>query len=272
MVSWHLRFVTCRSMAANMSPIRDEIAVWWMPTADVQLAHLDNWLECLDDEERARAARFHVEIDRRDFIAAHALLRVMLSSYANCSPHEWRFTRNEAGKPKIDPGTKIDPRTRIDGRGELSFNLSHTHGLVAASVAVHGMVGIDVERIDPAKADLTVADEYFALAEVSMLRKLRSEEQIACFFRLWTLKEAYIKAVGAGFDMPLDGFTFVFGSQRDAVAFDPGTTGHAGDWQFATLPTTGEHVLSLAAGHQPGGPKQITPRAIVPQDLKLLDF
>jgi 4'-phosphopantetheinyl transferase len=248
-------------MVAVMTLTRDKIAVWWMPTANVRAAHLHKWLENLDEGEQERAARFHIEIDRRDFIAAHALLRFMLSSFVNCSPHELRFTHDAAGKPKIDPR---------GGRGELSFNLSHTNGLVAAAVAAHGMVGIDVERIDSAKADLTVADRYFAPAEVSMLRALRREEQIAYFFRLWTLKEAYIKAVGAGLDMKLDGLAFVFGAQQDSIEFDPGATGHARDWQFATLPTTGQHVLSVAVGHQTGGIAPIAPRAITPQNLQVL--
>jgi 4'-phosphopantetheinyl transferase len=105
------------AMAADKTLTRDEIDVWWMATDTVGCEHLHRWLEMLDEEERERSARFHFEIDRREFIAAHALLRSILSSYVNSPAHQWRFTRDANGKPKIHSPI---------GSDELLFNLSHT--------------------------------------------------------------------------------------------------------------------------------------------------
>jgi 4'-phosphopantetheinyl transferase len=235
---------------------RDEIAVWWMATDTVGCEHLHRWLEMLDEEERERSVRFHFEIDRRDFIAAHTLLRSILSSYMNSPADQWRFTRDPHGKPRIQSPV---------GSEEIPFNLSHTHGLVAAAVATHGAIGVDAERVDPMKADFEIAEEYFAPSEVRILRGLPAAERTTCFFRLWTLKEAYIKALGTGLGTPLNSFAFAL--QPIRVEFDAGIPGRAADWQFAILPTTDQHVLSLAVGRTAGDAVRISSRAVVPQDL-----
>lgn len=244
-------------MAADTFLARDAVAVWWMATDTIGSADLHRWLELLDEQERERSARFHFDIDRREFIAAHALLRSMLASFVNFPAPAWRFTSDADGKPRVKPHS---------GPRELPFNMSHTRGLVAAAIAVDGAIGIDVERIDPAKADFAMAEEYFAPAEVRTLREATPAERPMCFFRLWTLKEAYVKAIGTGLGTPLKSFAFAFEPIR--IAFDAGISGQAAeDWQFAILPTTDQHVLSVAVGHHCGDPMRVIARAVVPRDI-----
>ena len=242
-------------MTADTTLADDEIAVWWMATDAVGPADLHKWLAILDEEERERADRFHFSIDRREFIAAHALLRFMLSSCLNWPAHLWRFTSDVDGKPRI---------FSHNGSHERPFSLSHTRGLVAAAVATRGVVGVDVERIDPRKADFAMAEEYFAPAEVQLLRAVPVSERNLCFFRLWTLKEAYLKAIGTGLGTPLKLFAFAFDPIR--ITFEPGTPDHPAAWQFAILPATDKHVLSVAAGHHPDVVR-MSSRAITPQNL-----
>ena len=210
----------------------------------------------LDQDERARAVRFHFEADRRDFIAAHALLRAMLTYYLDIPSNALRFLIDANGKPSVDP--------RV-GSPEVAFNLSHTRGLAAVAVASNGAIGVDVEKIDDAKADFAVAQAYFAPAEVEMLRRTPAAGRPMCFFRLWTLKEAYIKAIGAGLAAPLDSFAFTLEPIR--IDFAAGAGREAFDWQFANPLTTGRHVLSVAVGRAAGDPARLTPRALAPRDL-----
>jgi 4'-phosphopantetheinyl transferase len=259
-VAAHFQHAHCPIMAADITLARDETAVWWMATDKVEYADLDRWLKMLDHEERDRSGRFHLATDRRDFIAAHVLLRSMLSSYVNSPAHQWRFTCDVHGKPRIDPHIRC---------GELAFNLSHTQGLVAAAVAAHGTVGVDVEQIDPAKADFAMVEEYFAPAEAEMLKAVPDADRTVCFFHLWTLKEAYIKAIGTGLNTPLNSFAFRFEPIRiefDSDTLGSDTLGHAVKWQFAVLPTTDKHVLSVAVGRE-AGDVRITSRAVAPQNL-----
>ena len=76
--------------------------VWWMPTDQVAPDDCDRWFVMLDREERERAERFRFEHDRRDFIAAHVLLRSMLTFYLGRPAAGWRFTADDVGKPRID--------------------------------------------------------------------------------------------------------------------------------------------------------------------------
>ena len=234
----------------------EEVAVWWLATDAVSPTDLRRWRDMLDPDERARAARFHFELDRREFIAAHVLLRALLSSRADAPARAWRFLTDEYGKPRIDPSL---------GRPDLSFSLSHTRGLVAVAAASHGAIGVDVERIDAGKADDGVAEAYFAPSEAELLRRTPVADRAQCFFRLWTLKEAYVKAMSVGLSMRLDSFAFSLDPIR--IRFPKGSSVEARDWRFATLPTTGEHVLSLAMRHPAGEAARLAPRALAPGEV-----
>jgi 4'-phosphopantetheinyl transferase len=232
------------------------LAVWWLATEAAKPSDIERWLGSLDRNERERAGRFRIAADRREFIAAHALLRTMLTVHLGVPPTAWRFVADANGKPSIDPSV---------GPQQLEFNLSHTRGLAAAALASRGAIGVDVEEIDEAKADLAMAEAYFARPEVEMLQSTPPSERARSFFRLWTLKEAYIKAIGKGLSAPLDSFAFTFDPIR--IAFLPGPPEDASNWRFSTLPASDRHVLSIAAHRQDREPLHLTTRALSPPDL-----
>jgi 4'-phosphopantetheinyl transferase len=234
----------------------DEIPVWWLATDAAESDDLRRWLDMLDAEERERAARFWVDLDRREYIAAHALLRAMLTHYTGRPALEWRFSTGEYGKPTI---------ASVGGGGELDFNLAHTRGLVAAAVTSQGRVGIDVERIDPAKSDAAIAEDFFAPAELALLRQVPKADWPIWFFQLWTLKESYIKAIGTGLNTPLQSFAFAFDPIRINLASDAGAD--AREWHFAMLTVTPEHVLSVAAHRPDHRAARVVTRAIAANGL-----
>jgi 4'-phosphopantetheinyl transferase len=232
------------------------LAVWWLLTEAAKSSDMERWLGSLDRGERERAARFRIAADRREFIAAHALLRTMLTHHLGVPATAWRFVVDANGKPSID--RKVGPH-------QIQFNLSHTRGLVAVALASRGAIGVDVEEIDEAKADLAIAEAYFARSEVEMLQKAPPSERARCFFRLWTLKEAYIKAIGKGLSAPLDSFAFTFDPIR--IAFSPEHADDASNWRFSTLPASDRHVLSIAANRADCEAPDLATRAVSPGDL-----
>jgi 4'-phosphopantetheinyl transferase len=165
-------------------------------------AEIHEALALLSQEERARHDRFVHARDRRDFAAAHALLRRVLSTYDDTSPAAWAFEATPAGKPRI-------ARREAGGPG-LTFSLSHTRGFVACAVARGMDVGVDVESIDRGADGREIARRYFSAAEAARLDACPDAERAARFVELWTLKEAYVKAIGEGLSVPLDGFSFAF--------------------------------------------------------------
>jgi 4'-phosphopantetheinyl transferase len=232
------------------------VSVWWMRTDRARSADCRRWLGMLNGDERTRADCFRFKRDRREFIAAHALLRGMLAFHLGRPAAAWQFAPSEFGKPRLAKKFRMP---------EIDFNLSHTRGLVAAALVSGGSIGIDAEQIDRAKADLEVAQTYFAPSEIEILRDTPQSERATCFFRLWTLKEACLKAAGAGFSTPLDSFAFTLTPIR--IKFLANFGDLPPHWYFETLPTTGEHVLSLAAAGHGARKVRVVPRAVQPQDL-----
>jgi 4'-phosphopantetheinyl transferase len=159
----------------------------------------------LDEGERVRAARFVFEQDRRAYTAAHALLRHALSERAGVEPTAWRFAAGSHGKPYL---------SKQPAGFDLRFSLSHCRSMVAVAIAQGLEVGVDVEACGRA-VDLEIANSCFAPDEIAMLNALpQPEQQRDLFTKLWTLKEAVIKATGAGLSQPLESFSIEFDPLR----------------------------------------------------------
>ena len=218
--------------------------MWYRPTEGLTDQDIVEARRLLSDDERARADRFVFERDRRDFTAAHALLRSTLSRYADVPPDAWRFETADGGKPRL-----------AHHAGSLSFNLSHTHGFVACVVA-HGCdVGIDVESIDR-RLDPALANRFFSATETASIDAAPPEERVERFLELWTLKEAYLKATGKGLSHPLD--TVVFDMRNDgAVTFHPPPGVDAAAWRFALFAPGARFRLAVAVRRPAGVDVQI---------------
>jgi 4'-phosphopantetheinyl transferase len=153
----------------------------------------------LSADERERHARFRFETDRDIYLVAHALVRRMLSRLTGAAPHELRFVAGEHGRPEI---------AAPEPAAAFRFNLSHTHGLVACAVTRAADIGVDVEYVERKVELLGVANHVFSPREIQGLVALSGGAQRERFFELWTLKEAYIKAIGKGLSAPLRSITF----------------------------------------------------------------
>jgi 4'-phosphopantetheinyl transferase len=187
-----------------------------------------------DEIERLESHRF--ERDRRIYLATHALVRSALSHYQEVAPHEWRFSTNAQGRP------------RIAGDSPLRFNLSNTQGLVVCAVADEVEIGVDVEHLSRSPP-LEVAKSYFAAAELSALEALPPEERGRRFFEYWTLKESYIKARGLGLSLALDRFCFVLEPDRPPrIEIDPALGDDGARWQFVQCAPTDDHLVSVCVG------------------------
>ena len=160
---------------------------------------LDCYRGLLDQAEQRRWQGIRSEEGRRCFLVSRAMLRVLLGEAIGCSPTALTITTNAWGKPRID-----QPATR------WQFNLSHSHGLIALILAYDLAVGIDVECLHRNLNIPRLVRHFFHPREIQQLEVLSAAEQREHFFRLWTLKEAYVKAIGRGLSLALDSFGFTF--------------------------------------------------------------
>ena len=142
----------------------------------------------LSADELERAGRFVFERDRWSYIAARARLRLLLGAYLSCEPASIRFCYNQWGKPAL-----------ADGFDEqLYFNLAHSHDRAVYVFTRQVSPGIDLEYERPFPEHQNFSRMFFSERENNLLASLSEVDRLAAFYKLWTCKEAYLKAVGAG--------------------------------------------------------------------------
>ncbi len=213
-----------------------EACVRYRLTDQLTQADLDAARALLSPPELARHERLRVSRDRDEFAIAHALLRTTLSEFGPLAPAEWRFDAGVNGKPEIALGQIAAP---------LSFNLSHAHGLVACVVASGASVGIDVERTTRSANWDAIARHYFAAGELAQIDAAPPDQRAAVFFELWTLKEAFLKALGVGLSQPLSASSFVL-YDAEAISWTPPVGVDPGPWRFALYRPTPDLRLAVA--------------------------
>jgi 4'-phosphopantetheinyl transferase len=194
----------------------------------------------LNDYERARAARFAFEEDRRAYVAAHALLRVKLSEIMDRTPQGWRFAAAAHGKPYL-----------VDAPRDLRFSLTHTRERVAVAICEGVEIGVDIESASRRAESLKLAERFFAPDEAVFLRALEGDARREAFFAIWTLKEAVLKATGLGLAGGLDGFVISLDPLALKMREAPETVWRLAHWRL------GDHHVALAGQSQEWRPRLI---------------
>jgi 4'-phosphopantetheinyl transferase len=161
----------------------------WAADLHRSVRQVSEFAATLSKDEQARADRFHFDRDRNRFIVGRGLLRAILARYVGERHAALAFTYGLKGKPALAPTT---------GKSRLLFNLAHADDLLLLAVSRDCAVGIDVERIRPCEDTETIAASHFSIREASGLRKLPVARRLKAFYRLWTRKEAWLKATGDG--------------------------------------------------------------------------
>lgn len=162
-----------------------QIYVWY---ADLKADAGRLPLESLSVEERDRAGKYRFDEDRRHFIMARCFLRSVLSCYLGHEPRDIAFEAGPAGKP----GLKSEPPAG------LRFNMSHSGEIAVVAIACGQEVGVDVELICDPVPELGAIRSYCSRRELAEIDVLAGPDQAAMFYRIWTRKEALLKATGEG--------------------------------------------------------------------------
>ena len=166
----------------------DQVVVLLARPSTVDIS-TDDLLSVLSADEQHRVARLRRAEDRRRSALGSALSRSLLGQWLGVPPAAVPLTRTREGKPVLAPA---------DTPSGPWFNVSHSGDVVLVAFSRFGRVGVDVEEPQPLDDLLSVATAAFVPAEVEQVRAAAGEEQLACFYRLWTRKEAIAKALGIG--------------------------------------------------------------------------
>jgi 4'-phosphopantetheinyl transferase len=244
-----------RYHAAVLALADHEVHVWFTRPERATPALAERYQALLSPDERDRHSRFYFDRDRHHYLVAHALVRTTLSQYADVDPAAWTFRNGPHGRPEI---------AGPDVRASLRFNLTHTDGMVAVAVARGVDVGVDVEGFRMRDTGIDIARRFFAPAETAHLERQAPEDRLRVFLEFWTLKEAFIKAIGKGLAAGLATFAMQL-DEPPTVVFATASHGDPADWHFRRLHLANTHLAALAV-RQPGAGPSIVVRETVPLD------
>lgn len=196
----------------------------------------DRFEPVLSTEEHARSLRYAAEPPAQQFRRCRIALRMLLARYLGCAPQGVTFRYTAAGKPEL---------TRSTGVPLLHFNVSHCRR--RALVAIAGEpVGIDLEFVHhDGSAVSELVDLVCHPDEQRSLRRLPEERRGPCFYRLWTRKEAYCKARGAGLQLSLPAIRFLLQQPGHPSAVDDALHSAATPWWTYDLDAAEDYVASL---------------------------
>jgi 4'-phosphopantetheinyl transferase len=175
--------------------------------------------------ERQRADHFHYPRDRRRYVVGRGRLRLLLGEYLSRTPSEISIETTTLGKPSV-----------ADQPSEgLRFNLAHSEELALIAIAKGREIGVDVERERPEVDCVELAKRFFAPEELAALAASPPAERHTVFYRCWTRKEAYIKAIGLGMQIPLDSFAVTAESDSAALIHTTHDPSQIRKWELRSL-------------------------------------
>lgn len=244
--------MSTRATAATGLPARGQVRLHVLEEPAALAADAaGRFAEWLSADEKERWQRFRHAADRQRFLLARALTRSVLGNCLQQAPASLQFTRNRYGKPELVQAKRPEQILR--------FNLSHTRGLLVLGVTLVDEIGVDVEAVTREVEMLPLAERYFAASEIAMLHAAEPSQLRELFFRLWTLKEAYVKASGLG--MQLGFHTFGFALAGDGTPQLQHAAGDAGaEWSFAVLQQADNFRIAVAVSAGGIGSGQISLR------------
>lgn len=216
-------------------PDRREVHVWFLEFA-AEGASVESCFRSLSSDERERALRFRFEHLRTAFTLSRGILRFLMGRYLAIEPDRIRFDYGARGKPRL-----AFPDVALE------FNLAHSARLAAYAFAVGCELGVDIEEVRPIPDQESIVRRFFSPEECEEWLALDGSQRSEAFFRCWTRKEAYIKALGDGLSMPLDSFRV---SLRPGVPASlmhaAGNAAAASQWSITSLAPADGYLGALA--------------------------
>lgn len=157
--------------------------LWLLDSAALSDTALDAGMAWLGEAERARHARFVRAERRRQFVAGRVLLRMAIGALANVPPRSVALLERPGNAPAL----------LVPEGPDLFFSISHSGPWVACAARLGAPVGLDIERIDPARDLIALAEQTCGAAAAGELAALEGDARAMAFYRMWCRYEAHIK-------------------------------------------------------------------------------
>lgn len=194
----------------------------------------------LSIDEKERAQQMRVPEKRQQYVIGRASLRSILAAYSGTPCEQLAFDYGPQKKPSLARQEALPLDQRIH------FNLSHSGQIVLIAVTLGTRIGIDVEYIEPERADENIARRYFSHAEFAALSDLPKGDRIGAFYRCWTSKEAFVKARGDGLSFALDAFDVAVGNEERAILEIRDADEDADRWELKAVDVGDQYTATCA--------------------------
>jgi len=193
----------------------------------------------LSEVEIAKSERFHYQKDRQSYIIVHGLIRWISGNLLGMEPKAIRIDYNAYGKPFIPNNT-----------GNIFFNVSHSSGASVLAFDQGHEIGADIEKIDPDFDFQPIIQRFFTEKENRFINE-PGKQSSHRFYKLWTRKEAFLKALAIGITENLD--VEVFRRRNYLDLKDKRNDGiRSNDFLLKTMSFRNEYILSIASKSVPG--------------------
>ena len=218
----------------NLEIEKDQVHVWQVHLNSTS-SHPMEITKALSSDELEQANKFKFPEDREHFILRRNQLRTILSKYYGCQPREIIFRYNSYKKPFI-----YMPELK-----RIKFNMSFSGDLMLVGISKHNDIGIDIEKVHEMHDLENIAFENFSSQELKYLNG--TLDITNTFFKIWTRKEAFIKAKGEGIYHPLKSFCVDIkssGSYEQLVIFNHPAESKL--WRTTEINTSSGYIASMA--------------------------
>jgi 4'-phosphopantetheinyl transferase len=231
-----------REVDINAPLNADVPRIFILETRNFLPEHMEKLGDFLAREEITRCLRFHLQKDRESYIVVHGMLRFLLGKYLQMHPSTIELEYNAYGKPRLAGNFR-----------NLRFNLSHSGDISVIGIDQRYNLGVDIERINPDIDFRGISRAFFSYREIDYIGS-GNEESLDRFYRLWTRKEALLKALGIGISEHLD--VEVHG-KKHALAFAGDLRDNHPDEHYSirTFKYPSDYMISIAVGQETETPE-----------------
>jgi 4'-phosphopantetheinyl transferase len=182
----------------------------------------------LTKDERNRFFRFKKKKDSLLYLTGRYYIKKIISEKTKIPIEKIIIKTTKFGRPALHK-----PKIK-----NFDFNISHSGDYVAIAIS-NKKIGVDIEKIKP--LDLEIAESYFTPKELSYI-KGNTKDKLTSFYKIWTLKESYIKAIGKGLSHPLKSFYFTFAGNKTILNFK---RKKKTDFNFKTHLINKDYILAI---------------------------
>ena len=184
---------TVQPVSKELNLAADELHIWRAKVSE-NIDNLAHYRCLLSQDEQEKASLFHFVEDKYRYIIARGILKTLIGEYINSAARSIPLRYSEYGKPYLN----INNISKV-----LKFNLSHANDVIIYGFTKNIDVGVDIEFVNDKLNIYELAPYFCTQEEYEVMLKLPEKQKSAYFYKLWVLKEAFIKSIGLGLSYDL---------------------------------------------------------------------